>query len=560
MLRVSTNAVIQQWKDDMEKKKRRENQQNADKIKKITENGIYDLLKSLCVDFYKSDYHTGNNKNQNNYASEFRDAYQKVKKDIESKKQFNPLEFSKYGYCDGNFERFIFFEIIDPSEFILDNKNDPESVSNYLEKFFHCFFLLFEDHDFVRFLFDDENIDKLRQILKSDFFAENITGVWDRLIVRCNSEKIKKIKDDILNYLEKSPVISVNFLEEILFRNDFYEVFNSTDGIEDKISQFIKKTNSSSLEDLSGLLKKLYKCRNQKDKKSDLSDTINLYEAENCFYFQYQNHVETLLIDKIAESFTKTRISLETYVSETYADVHKFVIDYLKSHKDKNDERRQKLINGLKRWVMSYQFIDFEQLIDFVNKKSNNDNWRELFGFDDDLRKSFIDSCLKPIEYYLKPLFDMSINMWNRYANIKKHEKDIESFLGTKFSLKSYLTDVNYKSHWENIICLSIWLSLIIICIVEIIACCVLITIFATKFVACCFTLYFIYASAVYVKKICVEIYNDRIYNAILYILKSTSENNARQQLSWDMLHTNKVQDYFSKCYPTQINEPIRND
>ncbi len=538
-------------KERWQKEEQEKIQKNIEKLKKIKKDKIYNLLKNLCVDFYNSDY------NDARGASD----YLEMQKEVKKAKQFSAPEFCWYGRPN-RFDNFAFFEIVDPTKFKSDVENNRYAVSNYLERFSYHFISLFKNSSFINFLFDDENINRLKQILECGFFTENLTDIWDILIAQCNDKKMEKIKNNILNYLTNSSVISVCFLEEVLFNNDFYKVFNNTSKIKETIKQAINKVDSRSLKNLSDLVERLYWHRGR--------------EVESCFYIENSNDVETLLIDKIAESFGGTKISLQEYanstpsvcsVTKTYVYVHKFVVDYLKNNQDKNDERCQMLINGLKKWVTSEKFICIGTIISLAKESNDNSvkqiDLKELFWCDDDLKKSFIDSCIKVIKEYMElPMSgDISIDELNNYMYIKKYKKDIESFLGhPDLDIESYFKYADYKSHLKNIALLIFWLFIVIICITAIAACCALIPTFGVKcslflliFLPICVISYFVVET-------CIKIHNNRIYNAILCICKSKDENDAKRQLNWDMLHTNKVQCYFNKCYPIQVNEQIRND
>ena len=596
-------------KNDSAKQNEIANNFYAKKMKNITEDGIYNLVKDLCQQFCRGKEYTINiwnkeNSNKNkqqkhtNFQTQYKTRYQELASDanIFAPPNFSgpePKKSSIFNMINNKkTDPFIFFDKVDPNKFLEEVKNNPEAIANYVKQFANYLSELFQDSDFAYFLISSkENRDKLEQIIGSDFvlkgaeknpelFKEShLLDVGTSLVgeyysyCKCYDDETgktyenkKKLQPLILDYLNKTFAISNRALRTLLFNDGFYKTFADTDGINQIVIGTIKKTDfhsytfgdsCASITGLNSLLK-------EDEKKNKLGKT------EDCFYNKNRGEIDNALADKCAEIFADTKesveINLET-LTESYEyecpRVCNFMSNYLSDEKNRKSETGKKLINALKTWLDNNDLLlwEYSSQSKELNKYIIENNKLELFLYDDELKKSFANACARTIKEFIEK------NAEKYKFDLMRCQKELEAIkTESKLFLDKFgvvLEDYDfskepYKTHGKNIAWLSFWIFLALVCIVGTIilsnvALLTVVKIIVLIIVWLCF-LFKIFPETFKRARV---IHNDRIYNATLDIYKSKTRIEAKNRLYWDMSKIEKVKQCLNLRFPD--NEENKN-
>ncbi len=594
-------------KNDSAKQNEIANNFYAKKMKNITEDGIYDLVKDLCQKFCwgkeytiniwnREDWNKVEEQKYTNFQTQYKIRYQELASDanIFAPPNFSGPEPKKSGifnmlsYNDKKTDPFIFFEKVDPNKFSKEVKNNHEAIANYVKQFAHYLSELFEDGNFVYFLISSEkNIETLGKIIGSDFvlkgdaknpelFKEShLLDVGTSLVGEYNSyckcyddetekthENKKKLQPLILDYLNKTFAISNCVLRTLLFDDGFYKTFADIDGINQIVIGTIKKTDfhsytfgdsCASITGLNSLLK-------EDEKKNELGKT------EDCFYDKNRDGIDNALADKCAEIFADTKesveINLET-LTKSYEcpHVYNFMSNYLSDKKNRDSETGKKLINALKKWLDNDNLLlwDYSLKSEKLNEYIVENNKLELFLYDNELKESFADACARTIKKLIDQSYDKN-EMLDRQEKLKEIKTKSKLFLD-KFGvvLEDYdFSKEPYKTHGKNIAWLSFWIFLALVCIVGTIilsnvALLTVVKIIVLIIVWLCF-LFKLFPETFKRARV---IHNDRIYNATLDIYKSKTRIEAKNRLYWDMSKIEKVKQCLNLRFPD--NEENKN-
>ncbi|MBQ9491406.1 MAG: hypothetical protein IJU86_01325 [Firmicutes bacterium] len=554
--------------------KSNENAFYQEKMENITGDGIYNIFKNLSADFCKSEYHTDKTnlffgakpeEERKNYLEQWKEKYKQAKEN--SKECFKSPSFSWTG-DDKNkeFAPFIFFETIDLKEIEGD-----EAIANYVKQFVYYINQLLSDRDFRNFVFyefaianteyKNKSIAEFGNKIDSDFFTKcdkvNLKLFKDCGLLYIAAQLVDNLATSLRNmrfieYLKKTPAIPVIVLKEMLFDYYFYDEFSSHQNIVGVIIESIAKTDFTSYS-----YSKKYK-----DELSALGFLLNpnnhWYNKVNFYTMNTDadGQIKEALIGKCAEIFNKPEtknINLYNFMTiSPYKNVYSFVSDYLRDNKNKNSSARQKLIAGLKTWAKNNDnFIDYDciEKITSVSYGDHSFRYSYFFPCDTEFNKIIADHCQNAIKTHLETI-DNIFNRVEEYLSIKRR---VEGFFSIKLNINIDLSNEPYKSHGKDVAWLSLYIFLLLLCFGAMIAGFILIPITPLKFL-CLFVLYPI--SEIYnpMKKRCIKINDDRIYNAKLCIYKSTSKNLAINNLSWDMLRRDEIKRALNEQFPDSQN------
>lgn len=532
-----------------------ENAFYQEKMKNITDDGIHELFKNLSADFCESKYHADKNKfvllyNDSEYIKQWKQNCEVAK--TKSKEYFKSPDFSWAGNDnDKEFAPFIFFETIDPKEIEGD-----EAIANYVKQFVYYINQLLSDEDFRNFVFHEfaiaNNENKNKSIaefgnkIDSDFFTKcdkvNLKLFKDCGLLYIAAQLVDNLATSLRNmrfieYLKKTPAIPIIVLEKMLFDNYFYDKFSSRNNIIDVIIKSIAKTDFSSWS----------YSKSYKDELSALGCLLNpdnlKFNNTNFYTMNTDGKIKDALINKCAEIFSKPEaknIKLYDFMTkQPYKNVYSFVSDYLENDKNKNSSVRQNLIDELKKWAKGNDnFIDYDCIKNLTSASYIDYSFRYIYFFpcDTEFNKIIADHCQNAIKTHLKTISDKFKRM-EEYLSIKSY---VENFFKIKLDINIDLSNKPYKSHGKDIAWLSLYIFLLLLCFGAMIAGFILIPITPLKFL-CLFVLYPIDKIYNPMKKRCIKIDNDRIYNAKLCIYKTTSKDLAIEGLSWDMLRKDEI-------------------
>ncbi len=566
---INTNNPVNE--DDLAKSNK--NAFYQEKMKNITGDGIGELLKNLSSDFCKSKYHTSGEafifntrpkEEQENHLKQWKEKCETAK--TKSKECFKSPNFSWAGNDnDKEFAPFIFFETVDPTEI-----RDPKAIANYVKQFVYYINQLLSDEDFRNFVFDEFVMKKGEERNKN--IAEFANKIDSEFFTKCNKINLKLFKDSgllyiggqlvdhfstsldemrFIEYLEKTPAIPIIVLKKLLFDNYFYDGFSSHNNIVDVIIESIAKTDFSSWS-----YSEVYK-----DELSALGCLLNPYnygpDEVNFYTKNTDGKIKDALINKCAKIFSKPEaknIKLYDFMTkQPYKNVYSFVSDYLKDDKNKNSPARKTLIDGLKIWAKNNDnFIDYNS-IDKLTSASYNDysyHHKGFFPCDEEFNQIIADHCNNAVNNHLKTINDPYERM-EKYLSIKS---SVEDFFSIKLNIEINFDNKFYKSHGKDVAWLSLYIFLLLLCFGVMIAGFILIPITPLKFICLVVLLYPIKKIYNPMKEICIKIDNDRIYNAKLYIYKSTSKNLAIRELSWNMLCRNEIRQTLNHMFPDSKN------
>ena len=575
------------------------NQFYAEKMKNITKGGIYNLVKDLCQQFCWGKEHTiniWNNKDFNdeeqeahaNFQTQYKTRYQELANDanIFAPPNFSGPEPKKNGILgilldnDKKFEPFMFFEKVDPNKFSGEVKNNPEAIANYVKQFANYLSELFKDSDFAHFLISSEkNIETLGKIIGSDFVLEgdkknpelfkesHLLDVGTSLVgeynsyCRCYDDETgnthankKKLKPLILDYLNQTFGISNKNLWRLLFNNDFYKIFADTENMNKIIIDAIKKTDfhsytfGRSCDSINGLNDLLKECEGKN----------KLDKTEDCFYDKNRDEIDNALAYKCAEIFADTKesvkINLET-LTEFYRCpcVCNFMSNYLSDKKNRDSKTGKKLINALKTWLDNDNLLLWEYS---SQSRKLNKYIIELFLCDDELKKSFANACARTIKHLIdKDAEQWRWNLWYCQSELEEVKTTSKSFLD-KFGvvLENYdFSKEAYKTHEKNIAWLILWIFLFLVCIAAMTGIYIVMPFLISNLISkyiCLLVFIPMLATALKGTERIRSIIDDRIYNAQLDIYKSSTKDEAKNTLYWDMSKIDKVKQCLNLKFP----------
>ena len=552
-----------------------ENNFYQEKMKNITNDGIYNIFKNLSSDFCNSRYHTDKTnlffgakpeEEQKNYLEQWKEKYKQAKEN--SKECFKSPNFSWTGNDDDKeFAPFIFFETVDPTEI-----KDPKAIANYVKQFVYYMNQLLSKsdfHDFVRDKFsgvscyeENKNIAEFVNKIDSDFFTKcdkaNLKLFKDSGWLYIGEQLVKNYypwlrpKIRFIKYLKKTTVIPVIVLYNLLSNQRDYSRFSNTENedITYVIIESISKTDFSYWDYLN---KNMYEL-------STLGLLLSLYSWNIQWCLGKYDHnpndkIKNALIDKCAEIFSKQEtknIRLYEFVTkEPWRDVYLFISKYL-NQTNENSQVHQNLINGLKTWAKNNDdFINYYDIQKLLTMKSDTyEIWyRRFLSFvtrDKEFNQIIAEHCNQAVINHLDTINDIQ-----KYPDIKIKVEDF-------FRIKLNIGSAPYKSHRKDVSWLSLWIFLLLLCFGTMISGFILIPIIPLKFV-CLVILYPIYKIYDPMEAKCKKIHENRIYNATLCICKATSKDYAISELSWDMLHVSKVKNTLDKLFPDSKNKDLIN-
>ena len=577
-----------------------------EKLKNITEGGIYQLVYGLCQSFCRGDEYKVNCHTENKFNNSEQERYDNFKSEYSNKcdtlkdssNVFKAPDFSfpklpKNNKKDSligktftslfanetDVRPFIFFEMVDPNQFTENVKNNSEAVANYVKQFAYCLSQLLCNAQFIDFLIsNDKNMEVLEKIIASDFVIKgdkanpelfrnsNLLFVGSKLVNKYrlylepyadetdDYKKMREVKCKplILNYLDKSFAISNGALSKLLFESDFYNIFAQADRIGEIVINAVKKTDfhftiyESKCDSISGLNSLLRK----RDEK-DLNDEKD--ETKGCFWKKYCNQIDGELANKCAEIFSNSdesvEINLYTLTEKyKYLDVCKFMSNYLSNEEQKNSKIGKNLIQALKKWLANEKLLLWKHSFEPENLDTYATKL-DLFLRDDDLKKSFANACIRTIKHLIDTASEKC--SWNllrcqeEFDDIKTKSKLFLDKFG--ITLENYdFSNEPYKTHGKNIAWLSLWIFLFLVCIAAMKGIYIVMPILILKYIL------FIPMFAIALKgtERIVSIIDDRIYNAKLDIYKSGTKIDAENKLYWDMSKIDEVKQCLNARFP----------
>ena len=279
-----------------------------------------------------------------------------------------------------------------------------------------------------------------------------------------------------------------------------------------------------------------------------------LDKTEDCFYDKNRDEIDNALAYKCAEIFADTKesvkINLETLtVSYKCSCVCNFMSNYLSDKKNRDSETRKKLINALKTWLDNNDLLLWEY--SFKSEELNK-YIIELFLYDNELKKSFANACARTIKHWIdEDAEQWGLNLLYCQSELEEVKTKSKSFLD-KFGvvLEDYdFSKEPYKTHGKNIAWLILWIFLFLVCIAAMTGIYIVMPFLISKYI--CFLVFIpMFAIALKGTERIISIINDRIYNARLDIYKSSTKDEAKNQLYWDMSKIDKVKQCLNLKFP----------
>ena len=219
--------------------------------------------------------------------------------------------------------------------------------------------------------------------------------------------------------------------------------------------------------------------------------------------------------------------------------------NYLSDKKNRDSETGEKLINALKKWLDNNDLLLWESSRQSkeLNKYIDNEKL-ELFLYDDELKKSFANACARTIKHFIdEDAKQFEWNLMRCQSELEEVKTNSKSFLDKFGVVLDYdFSKEAYKTHGKNIAWLSFWIFLALICIVGTIILSNVALLTVVKIIVF-FIVWFCFLHKILpetFKRAC-DIHNDRIYNARLDIYKSSTKDEAKNTLYWDMSKIDKV-------------------
>lgn len=436
---------------------------------------------------------------------------------------------------------------------------------------------MLSDEDFRNFVFYEfvmekgdnrnKNIVEFGNKIDSDFFTKcdktnlelfknsGLLYIGGQLVDHF-STRLKNMR--FIEYLKKTPAIPVAVLKVLLFDDYFFKAFSKIESIDvenfndikDTIIKSIAKTDFSSWSYSKS-------CKDELSALGCLLISIDWRSDNTNFYtMNTDGKIKDALIEKCAEILSKPEtknINLYDFMTkETYENVYSFVSDYLKDDKNKNSPARKTLIDGLKTWAKNNDnFIDYDCMKNLTSTSYIDYSYRYSYFFpcDTEFNKIIADHCQNAIKTHLETI-NNAYDRMEEYLSIKSR---VENFFKIKLNINIDLSNEPYKSHGKDVVWLSLWIFLLLLCLAAIIAGFILIPSTPLKFV-CLIILYPIDKIYNPMKERCKKIHDDRIYNAELCIYKASSIDLAMRDIPWDMCYYDKIKRTLDKVFPDSKN------
>ena len=227
--------------------------------------------------------------------------------------------------------------------------------------------------------------------------------------------------------------------------------------------------------------------------------------------------------------------------------------NYLSDKKNRDSKTGKKLINALKTWLDNDNLLLWEYS---SQSRKLNKYIIELFLCDDELKKSFANACARTIKHLIdKDAEQWRWNLWYCQSELEEVKTTSKSFLD-KFGvvLENYdFSKEAYKTHEKNIAWLILWIFLFLVCIAAMTGIYIVMPFLISNLISkyiCLLVFIPMLATALKGTERIRSIIDDRIYNAQLDIYKSSTKDEAKNTLYWDMSKIDKVKQCLNLKFP----------